>query len=77
MQCQCVCFLCVNSGPNRAVGVSGLYLRVFTTINFYLYQEKHKVEHHRNITVLIVIQAKAKHDSSFKIQTNSEDSKVF
>ena len=53
MQGQCVCFLCVHSVPTRGVGDSGLYLHV------NLYQEKHKVEHFRNITVLIAPQAKA------------------
>lgn len=58
------------------IGGSGLYLHVFTTINLNLYQEKHKEEHFRNIIILTVPQAKAQ-DFSFKIQTNSVDSKVF
>ena len=32
-------FLCVQSIPTRAVGGSGLYLHVFTSVYVYLYQE--------------------------------------
>jgi len=56
------------------VGGGSLYLHVFTTINLNLYQEKHKVEHFRNITVLIVTQAKAQHDFSSKIQIQKTQS---
>lgn len=58
--------MCVSYGftvtLSGIVGGSDLYLYVFSTINLNLYQEKHKVEYLRNITILIIHQAKVQHD---------------
>lgn len=58
--------MCVSYGFTVAlsgiVGGSDLSLYVFSTINLNLYQENHKFEYLRNITILIVPQAKGQHD---------------
>lgn len=58
--------MCVSHGftvtLSGIVGGSGFYLYVFSTINFNLYQDNQKFEYLRNITILIVPQAKAQHD---------------